>query len=131
MASTQANYVDLAEALAGMLDGIDGLRPYAYINDSARPPACLIGQPEIDYTEVESGFCRASFFFPFNFIVSRNRDREAQKAMARLLHDVELALSQDPPAGIWAIEPQTARELPVSLAGQDLPGYLLIVKVRA
>lgn len=130
MSATATQIVNVAEALKGRLDGVDGLRAYWYAADTARPPLAVVGQPTIDYRDASGGFCQAVWLFTIELVVARNDDRAAQTTMSRLLSDAVMALTNDVDDGI-VVEPQDARPATITLAGQDLPGYLLTVKVRA
>lgn len=130
MPATTAQIVDVAQALTGRLKAVEGLRSYWYVADTARPPLAVVNPPEIDYRDSSGGFCRAVWRFTIEIVVSRNDDRAAQTTMSRLLTDAVMALSSDVDDGI-VVEPLDARPATITLAGQDLPGYLLTVQVRA
>jgi hypothetical protein len=130
MPVSTAQTVDVAQSLAGLLGGVGGLRTYWFVADSTRPPAAVIGQPDIDYTDGGAGFCRATWLFPVTVITARSNDRDAQVEMSRLLHDIVNALDVGTD-DVFSVEPQSARPIPVVVGGQELPGYLLTVKVRA
>lgn len=131
MATTGTETVEVSQALAELLDDVDGLRVYWYIADTTRPPACVIGLPDIDYADATSGFCAAVWSYPLTLVVSRSNDRDAQLELSRLVRDVVFALKGPVPAGVFDVQPIDARPIPVTVAGQELPGYLLNVRVRA
>jgi hypothetical protein len=130
MAVTKVQTLDVSQALLGLLTDVEGLRGYSYVSDATRPPACVIGLPDIDYADAQSGFCSATWSYPLTIVCSRSNDLAAQTELSRLLRDVVNALGVDVP-GIFDIRPLDARPTTVSLGGQDLPGYLLRVQVRA
>lgn len=130
MGAPRVATVDVAGALAGLLDAVDDLRPYPYVADTVRPPAAVIGQPELDFTDNASGFCAATWTFPITVVVARANDAEAQRDLSRLVLDIVTALHADVD-GIFSIEPVDARPVPVTLGQQELPGYLLQVRVKA
>jgi hypothetical protein len=130
MAVTAVTTVDVAKVLATLLADVDGLRVHWYMADTVRPPAVVIGQPEIDYADTDSGFCAATWLFPLTVVVARGNDRDAQRATATYLAGIVAALAVDV-VGVHSIEPQTARPIPVTVSGQELPGYSLTVRVRA
>lgn len=131
MAITAAQTVDVAQALSACLGDIDGLRVYEYVADKFYPDGVIIGQPDIDWADETSGWCAATWSFPLTLIVSRNNDKEAQKALGRLVSEIAKALFAAEPDGITTIEPQNARPTTVNVAGTDLPAYLINVRVRA
>lgn len=130
MATTTTSTVDVAERLQELLDGIDGLRSYWYVSDTTRPPAAVIGQPDIDFLDNQSGFCTATWIFPVSVVVPRSNDREAQTQMSRLLMEITGALDTEVP-GLFSIEPVDARPIVVSIGQQELPAYVVNVRVRA
>lgn len=130
MALVTVETVDVAEQLKALLDGVDGLRCSWYVSDTVRPPAAVIGQPDIDYADPTSTFCTATWSFPITVVVSRGNEREAQTQLSRLLKAIVQALDVDVP-GIFSIQPLSARPITVSLGQQELPGYTLDVRVRA
>ena len=130
MATTFVETAIVAEELATLLRGVGGLRTAWYVSDVTRPPAAIIGQPDIDFADSQSGFCTAVWLFPITVVVTRNSDRDAQTQMSRLLMEIVAVLATEVP-GIFSIEPQDARPTSVTLGGVDLPAYLLNVKVRA
>jgi len=133
MAVTTTAYLDVTQLIASMLKDVEGLRTHWYVADITRPPACVIGQPEIDYADPEASFCNATYTVPLTIVVARSNDRDAQSTMSRLLADIATTLNRTPPDGVFAVEPQYARPLEggVLVAGQELPGYSLTVRVRA
>ena len=89
----------MAQVLAEALAGIAGLRVEPYVSDKSRPPVCIIGQPSIDWTDPESGFCWATWDFPLLLVTARNQDRSAQSELSRLVRDVANALNDFPTGG--------------------------------
>lgn len=130
MAITTQQTVDVAQVLQGLLEDIDGLRTYFYVSDTVRPPAVVIAQPFIDYADPDAGFCAATWNFPCTVVVSRSNDREAQRLMSQWLLDITTALKADVD-GVFSIQPIDARPIPVTVSGQELPGYLLNIRIRA
>lgn len=130
MAVTTAQTVDVAQVLGSLLETVDGLRPYWYVSDTVRPPAAVIGQPDIDFADAQSGFCAATWTFPVTLITSRANDREAQTDMSRLLMLIVAALAEPVP-GVFSVEPQDARPSAVTVAGQELPAYQMNIRIRA
>jgi hypothetical protein len=130
MAVTTARLGDVAAILAGVLEVVPGLRTYAHVPDTFRPPGAVVGLPTIDYADSSAGFCSASHDFPVTLIVSRSNDREAQAELSRLLAEVVSALDVANVAGV-TIRPQTATPTTASVGGQDLPAYSLRVLVHA
>jgi hypothetical protein len=131
MVVSAAQAVDVTQALASVLCTVDGLRVYPYVADSTRPPAAVVGQPDIDFADPESGFCFATFTVPITIITTRANDRDAQADLSRLVWQVATALRGPEPPGVFSVEPQDARPIPVQVSGQELPGYLVTVRVRA
>lgn len=131
MTATRLQTDDVAGALATTLAGIAGLRVYTYVADNFRPPGVVIGQPVIDYADPDAGFCSASWSFPCTIVVSRSTDREAQRAMSQFLLDIVTALRTAEVDGVLSIDPIDARPIPVTVSGQELPGYLLNIRIRA
>jgi hypothetical protein len=132
MAGTTQQTTDVAAVLLGLITTVPGLRAYPYVADTVRPPAAVIGQPELDFTDVSSGFCRATFLFPVTLITTRSNERAAQAEMSKLLLDVVTALGGDAPDGVLSIEPLNARPLSgVAVNGQELPAYQLTIRIRA
>jgi hypothetical protein len=133
MAVTSVQAVDVAAVLSAALADVDGLRVYAYVADTTRVPAAVIGQPSVDWQDPVPGFCRASWEFPVLLVVARNNDREAQAELSRLVRDVGNALADHDTTGtgVWAIEPLDARPTVATISGQELPGYNLRILVRA
>jgi hypothetical protein len=132
MAGITQQTTDVAGVLQGLIEaGVPGLRVYPFIADTVRPPAAVIGQPALDFTDASSGFCRATWTFPVTLITTRSNERAAQAEMSKLLLDVVTALGGDAPS-VLSIEPLDARPLPgVAVNGQDLPAYQLNVRIRA
>lgn len=122
--------VVVAEEIATLLGGVAGLRVHWYVSDTTRPPAVVIGQPDIDYADPSASFCDAVWLFPLTIVVARNSDREAQTLMSRLLLEIVQALNTDVP-GLFSVQPLIARPITVTIGSQELPGYSLDVRVRA
>ena len=132
MATTTAQTTDVATVLHDLIKTVPGVRAYAYVADIVRPPAVVIGQPTIDFTDQTAGFCRAVWNFPVVLVTTRSNDRAAQAEMSKLLLDVVTALEGDTPADVLSVEPLTARPLPgVAVNGQELPAYELAVRILA
>jgi hypothetical protein len=132
MAGTTQQTTDVAGVLHGLIESVEDLRVYPYVADTVRPPAAVIGQPELDFTDVSAGFCRATWTFPVTLITTRSNERAAQAAMSKLLLDVVTALGGDTPDDVLSIEPLDARPLPgVAVNGQELPAYQLNIRIRA
>lgn len=134
MATTTVQTTDVATAMAELLAEVPGARTYAYVSDATRPPtgggAVVIGQPDLDFADQQSGFCACTWSFPITILVARDQDRQAQKQLSRLVFEVVSALSIDV-EGIFSIEPLDARPTTTDLGGVSLPSYLLNVRVRA
>ena len=132
MATTTQETKDVASVLHGLIDAVDGLRVYPYVADVIRPPAAVIGQPSLVFTDQSSGFCKATWSFPVTLITTRSNDRAAQAEMSKMILDVVTALDGDAPDGILSIEPLSARPLAgVTVNGQELPAYELTIRIRA
>lgn len=133
MAITAAQTVDIAPVLAELLADIDGLRVEPYVSDTSRPPCAVIALPRIDWADPEAGFCWASWDFPITIITARNSARDAQADLSRLVRDVANALSHQQSAGdgIHDIQMLTGDPTTATIAGQELPAYLLRVRVLA
>lgn len=130
MAGAAVETVDVSQMLSSLLESVEDLRVYWYVSDTVRPPAAVIGQPDIDFADSQSGFCAATWLFPVTVVTSRANDRGAQVEMSRLLFDMVSALKADV-EGVHSIEPLDARPIPITVSGQDLPGYLLNIRIRA
>lgn len=133
MALPGVETVVVAEELAKLLRGVEGLRVYWAPLDTVRPPAAVIGQPDVDYTDSTSGFCTATWSFPITLIVARGSgggERDSQALMSRLLMEAAQALAAEVP-GIFSIEPVGARPITASVGQTELPGYQMDVRVRA
>lgn len=131
MAVTTAQTTDVAQALAVLLDGVSGLRVEPYVSDAARPPCAVIALPRIDWQDPDAGFCWATWDFPITIVTARNSARDAQADLSRLVRDVANALMHPPMDGIHDIQPLTGDPTTATIAGQELPAYLLRVKVLA
>jgi len=129
MATTEVLTHDISQAMADVLDGL--VRTYWYVSDTIRPPAVVIAQPSVDYLDTLSGFCSATWTFPLTLVVARNNDRDAQLSLSRNLQLVTNALASADLAGVRSCEPVDARPITVTVAGQELPGYAITVRVRA
>ena len=130
MAVTTVQTTDVSAILAGLLETIEDFRVYPFVPDNARVPCAVISQPDIDYVDQDAAFCSATWVFPVHLVTSRSNDRAAQQKMSQLLLDIVTALKADVP-GVFSIEPLNARPITVTVNGQDLPGYLLQVRIRA
>lgn len=130
MAVTTVQTTDITEVLAELLKSVDGLRAYPYVADNVRVPAAVISQPSIDFADQEASFCSATWVFPVHLVTMRNNERTAQQEMSKLIIEVVNALKTDVD-GVFSVEPLDARPVPVTVNGQDLPGYLLNVRIRA
>lgn len=130
MAGTASQTIDVTQVVASVLSDIEGLRAYWYVADVVRPPAAVVGQPDIDYADNQSGFCSATWTVPLTVVTSRTNDRDAQVEMSRLLSEIVAALGADVP-DVFDIQPLDARPITVAVQGQDMPGYLLNIRVRA
>lgn len=131
MAVTTAQTVDVAQALAVLLADVDGLRVEAYVSDKSRPPVAVIALPTITWNDPGAGFCWASWEFPIAIITARNNDRDAQTELSRLVRDVANALNHSPVEGVQDIQLLDANPTTATIAGQELPGYTLRVRVLA
>jgi hypothetical protein len=131
MAVSDTTIVETADLLLQALDDVEGLRVYAYVADTFRPPGVVIGLPTIDYTDPLSGFCGATYEHALSVIVSRNSDREAQRELARWVAAIASALRDATIPGGKSIDLQEARPGSHTVNGQELPGYTLRVLVRA
>lgn len=132
MSVTTNKTADVAQALATIIDTVDGLRVVWWLSDASRPPVAIIAQPEIDYAAPEVPFCFAAWTFPVAIVVNRSNDRDAQRELSDFVNAVALALDgAQVPDGVFDIQPLTARPSTVAVSGQDLPAYELRVRVRA
>lgn len=131
MAVTTVLTENAAQVIADILDTVEGLRVTWYVNDNARPPVAVIGQPEIDYVDPESPFCFATWNFSVVIVVNRNNDRDAQRELSRFVSEAAIALNDAQPDGVFSVEPLTARPLTVTISGTELPSYELRVRLRA
>lgn len=134
MSAPAVQTTDVTSAMAELLADVPGARTYSYVSDKTRPPtgggAVIIGLPELDFNDSQSGFCACTWSFPITILVARDQDRQAQTQLSRLIFDVVHALSVDVD-GIFSIEPLDARPGTTDLGGTPLPSYLLNVRVRA
>jgi hypothetical protein len=132
MAVTTQQTTDVAGVLHGLIKSVEDLRVYPYVADTVRPPAAVIGQPTIDFTDADAGFCRASWLFPVILITTRSSERAAQAEMSKLLLDVVTSTKGDTPDWVLSVEPLDARPVPgVAVNGQELPAYQLNIRIRA
>lgn len=132
MSGTTQQTSDVAGVLHGLIDSVQGLRVYPYVADTVRPPAAVIGQPEIDFQDPTAGFCKAVWMFPVTLITARANERAAQAEMSQLLLDVVTSLDGPVPQDVLSVEPLTAHPLPgVAVNGQELPAYQLNIRIRA
>lgn len=132
MAVSTAQTVDVSQVLASLLADVEGLRTEWYVSDRSRPPLCVIGLPVIDWQDASAGFCHARWEFPVTIVTARNNDRDAQVELSRLVRDVANALNDaEEPPGVLSIELLDARPTTATVAGQELPAYLLRCQVRA
>jgi hypothetical protein len=130
MAVTTAQTTDVTGALAELLRSVDGLRVHEFVADTARPPCVVIGQPTVDFNDQSGGWCSAVWLVPVNIITARNDAVAAQREMSRMLLDVVGAVRADN-TDVISIEPLDARPIQVAVGGQELPAYLLNVRIRA
>lgn len=131
MAISDTTATDTAALLASILEPIDGLRVYAYVADTFRPPGVVIGLPRIDYADQSGGFCAAVYDHSLAVIVSRNSDRDAQRALAEWVARIVIALRDSTLTGAAGLEVLTAEPGSHNVNGQELPGYTVRVLVRA
>jgi hypothetical protein len=131
MPASTLTTVDVSQALASVLTGIDGLRVYAHVADIARVPCAVVQLPTIDYADPSGGFCGAVWSFPLLIVTARNQDLEAQQRLSTFVSQIAQALWDAEVDGLQSIEPQLAVPTTVQLSGQDLPAYTLRVLVRA
>ena len=130
MSTSTRQTTDIAGALQTMIETVPGLRVYPFIADTVRPPAAVIGQPSIDFTDQSGGFCRAVWTFQVTLVTTRANERAAQAEMSQLILDVVTALEGDAP--VLSVEPLEARPLTgVTVNGQELPAYALTIRIRA
>jgi hypothetical protein len=134
VAITVTQTTDISQVLADQLDDqIAGMRVEWYVADKTRPPVCVIGLPDIDWSDQMGGFCWTRWEFPLTVIVSRSNDREAQRELSRIVRDIAVALTQDSwtAAGIHDVTMLDARPTTATIGGQELPAYLVRVQVTA
>lgn len=129
MAVTTASIVNVAQALGDVIKALD-IRVHWYVADTIRPPAVVIMQPSIDYTDTLGGFCSASWTFPLILVVARNNDKEAQVALSSMLQQVTNALAAAQVPGIGDMAPIDARPETVLVSNVEQPAYHLNVLVR-
>lgn len=131
MATSDTTTADVATALADALRSIPDLRVYQWVADQARPPFVLLALPTIDYLDTSTGFCYARWDVPASVVVSRSSDRQAQDDLSKLVTAVVTTLDGWEFADLFSVEPVDARPQGVAVNGQDLPGYLVTIRVRA
>lgn len=135
MATTTVQTLDLAQVIADALADVEGLRTYAYVADTVRPPsngaALVIMQPSVDYLDVTAGFCAATWSFPLTLVVTRANERDSQLALSTYLQLITSALTDANAPGVFSIEPVDASPITAQLSGADMPGYSINVRVRA
>jgi len=131
MAVTDSETVDVAGVLAGLLAGVGGLRVEPYVSDKSRPPVAVVALPTITFDDPDAGFCWASWEFPVTVITGRSNDRDAQAELSRLVRDVANALNHTPVTGVHDIQLLNAAPTVATIAGQELPGYTIRVRVLA
>ena len=131
MSAPASTTVDVATVLGGLLATIPNVRVYTYVADTFRPPGLVIGQPDVDYANQQSGFCMAEWTFPVGMAVSRNQDKAAQAELSRLVAAVAQLLWDAEPPELFSVEPLDARPAAVQAGGTELPGYQMRVRVRA
>lgn len=127
MAVSDATFADTAAMLADALDGIDGLRVYAYVADTFRPPGVVVGLPSIDYLDPLAGFCGSTFEHALTLVVARANDRASQADLSGFVAAVAQALRDNVPD----VELVDAIPGPINVNGTELPGYTMRVRVRA
>jgi hypothetical protein len=131
MSVTKTRTRDVAAALSAALSNVTGLRVYSYVADTFRPPGVVIGSPERNYADDSAPFGLTAFTFPLALIHSRNTDRDAQEALDDFVDAVAVALDATQEPLLFSVEPQSAYAQPITVAGQELPGYVMRVLVRA
>ena len=122
---------DVAKVLANILGGIPKVRVHSYVADTTRVPAIVIGLPDVSWVDEDAGPCWATWTYPLTLVVARSNDRDAQADLSRLLDDTATALAKADPDELTTVEPLNATPATVTVAGQELPGYTLTVRVRA
>lgn len=130
MALPAVQTTDVTAALAELLGTVEGVRVWSYVPDNFKAPGVVLGQPSIDFADQGAGFCTATWTVPCNVITNRANERTAQSEMSKLLFDIVTVLGTDVP-GIFSIEPLDARPIQVAVGGQELPAYLLNIRIRA
>ena len=124
MSATTAQTTDVATVLHDLIKTVPGVRAYAYVADIVRPPAVVIGQPTLDFTDQSAGFCRATWTFPATLVVTRSNERAAQARHVEAAAGRRDRSEGDTPDFVLSVEPLTARPLPgVAVNGQELPAY--------
>ena len=122
---------DVAKVLANILGGIPKVRVHSYVADTTRVPAIVIGLPDVSWVDEDAGPSWATWTYPLTLVVARSNDRDAQADLSRLLDDTATALAKADPDELTTVEPVDGHPQIVNLAGADLPGYQLNVRVRA
>jgi len=131
MAVTTAQTVDVSQALAMLLGSVDGLRVEWYVSDRARVPCAVVSLPTLTFDDPDSGFCWALWDYSIALVTARSDPRAAQEELSRLVRDVVNALSHQAPEGIYDIQMLSATPSTTTIAGQELPSYIVRCQVRA
>lgn len=131
MAITSVKTQDIATALEEVLESVDGLRAYRFVPDNFRPPGAVIALPAISYADPDAPFCTAQWDFPISIIVGRNNDRAAQDLLSRLVSEVVVVVDAAEIPDLFSVEVISATPASVQVSGQDLPAYVVHVRVRA
>lgn len=128
---TATTTVDIATVLEGLLAEVDGLRVYRYVADNFRPPGAVIAMPAKVYDDPAAGFCATSWEFPVSVVVSRNQDRAAQDALARMETEVARVLEAAEPDDVMTVAVVRSDPATVNVSGVDCPAYNMRVRIRA
>jgi hypothetical protein len=131
MSTTVTTTTDVAEQLVTILETVPDVRVYGYVPDTFRPSGIVVGQPDIDFVDNQSGFCSATWIFTLTIATARNTERDAQKELARIVGAVAIALNTAESPGLFSIAPLDASPITANVNGQDLPAYSMRVQVRA
>jgi hypothetical protein len=131
MAVGTAVGIDIASVLEELVGSVEGLRAYRYVADNFRPPGAVIALPTIDYDDPAAPFGASSWSYPIAVIVSRNQDRAAQDALARMLAEVVAVVDGANVAGVISVDVISATPAALTVSGQELPAYNVRVRVRA
>lgn len=128
------NGQQVAEALAGVIGTVEGLRSYAYMPDTFVAPGAVVGQPDM---LLEGGtrttFCTVEWSYPITLAVARGSERQAQLDLFGFLDGIVEAINADPQLGGAAMTATVtdARPVTASVNGQDLPAYTVNIRVLA